>query len=362
MKLLFPLLVLAALPACAGKSPPDPSPAAKPEPPPAKSAPSADPPPLVELTSGRAPGGRGLQASSQTAFIFAKPWIDDALQIRDAAKRDAAVETVRAAIQSPHALQAHAGLVAFNQMRPAAFDKKSFRPIILPHLAAEDSWMRVSAMYALDAAGREDGDLQLILAAVEGVSGPAKNGLVHVIATYSGGNLTGAAGDAVLKLISSDERLDVRQSFSGLWGTRVSPAIEKRLLDVANAPDWDNAHDALYFGLSTLRDKSEAVVDRLIDALADPDANNSGRALWGLGQGVPEALQPKVADAMVQLFEARSDPQTRTGSLRLLRQYGVERHAIALEKLADAAAADAELKRVLLGTAAEIRQRAAAAK
>lgn len=356
MKTHFSLLVLAAFAACAGTPAADPAPV---------SAPATPPPVTATAPAGsstaQAPQRRGPSASSQNAFAVAKPWIDDALQIRDAAKRDAAVASVRAALQSADTMQAHAGLVAFNQMRTLTFDKKPFRPLILPHLAAQDDWMRVSAMYALDAAGREDGDLDRVLKAADGVTGPARNGLVHVIATYSGGELTGAAGEAVLKLIAGDERSDVRQSLSGLWGAHVSPAIEKRLLDMSNGADHENAHDAIYYGLSTLREKSEAVVDRLIAALSDPDINNSGRALWGLGQGVPAALQPKVADAMLQLFEARGDASTRRDSLRLLRQYGVERHAAALETLAAGSAVEPGLRRAILDSVAEIRRRAGTA-
>jgi hypothetical protein len=288
-----------------------------------------------------------------------KPWIADAMQLDDAKKRDAAIERIRAAIASQDAVEAHAGLLAFNQVRPVAFDKKPFRAIILPHLAAKDPWMLLAALYALDGAGREDGDLERVLTAVEGVKGRERFQFVHLIALYNGNDLTGKAGEAVLKLIASDERGDVRQSLSGLWGAKVSPAIEKRLLDLANGKNPENAHDAIYFGLSTLQDKSEAVIDRLVAALADPDVNNSGRALWGLGQGVPPSLEPRVADAMVQLFEARADPHTRADALRLLQRYGVERHAKALDETAQKPAISPELAAQVRDAAGAIRKRTA---
>jgi len=304
------------------------------------------------------PERRAAPASNQAAFELAKPWIDDGLQIRDVAKRDAAIAAVRTALQSADPVPAHAGLIALNQLRSATFEKNSFRELVLPHLTAKDGSMQLAAMYALDAVGREPGDLERILSASSDVHAAQRPQWVHVIATFSDGELIGPAGDAVLKLISSDDRRDVRQSFSGLWGTHVSPAIEKRLLDMSNGADLGNAHDAIYFGLSTLRDKSEAVIDRLIAALSDGDVNNSGRALWGLAQGVPTVLQPRVADTLLQLFEARSDSHTRESSLRSVREYGVERHALALESLAAGAAVDAGMRKSLLETAVAIRRRA----
>ncbi|HUR29207.1 MAG TPA: hypothetical protein VM509_13550 [Planctomycetota bacterium] len=297
------------------------------------------------------------QRPTPTSQERAKPWVADALQIGDVKKREAAIETIRAAIKSTDAAEALAGLFAFNQIHDVDFDKKSFRDVVLPHLADKDSSARLSAMYALNLAGRESGDLERVLAAVDGVQGPERPRLVHVISLFTGGDLSGKGSETVLSLISGDDPRELRQSLSGLWGTKVSPAIEQRLLALANGKDPGLAHDGIYFGLSTLKDKSEPVIDRLIAALADPDSNNSGRALWGLGQGVVPALEPKVADAMLQLFEARGDSQSRSSSLRLLQQYGSERHAKALDEIAAKPAIAAELATQVRETAAAIRAR-----
>ena len=60
----------------------------------------------------------------------------------------------------------------------------------------------------------------------------------------------------------------------------------------------------------------------MISFLPDPDHNNSGRALWGLSHGVPEASQARVAEALVELHNARSDPETRSSCARLVELYG----------------------------------------
>lgn len=293
------------------------------------------------------------------AHELARPWIEDALQIRDASKRDAAIERVRSALSSSDVVEAQAGLIALNGIRTLAFDKAALRPSVLPHLKADDSWMRLQAMYALDATGRESGDLERVLAASDGIQGDVRPMLVNVLSTFSGGDLTGGAGERVLDLLRQCSGRAQKQALSGLWGARVSPGIETCLLDLSRSPDADAAHNAIYFGLSTLREKSEAVVDRLIDVVGDPDWNNSGRALWGLGQGVPPALQSKVADAMVRVIETRTDPQSLQYATQSLRQYGSELHAAALQGMADSPGIDPARQRTLTELAAQIRQRAA---
>ena len=54
----------------------------------------------------------------------------------------------------------------------------------------------------------------------------------------------------------------------------------------------------------------------------DADFNNSERALWGLGQGVPAEQQSKVVDALVDLHNSRSNPQMRSSCRSLVTRYG----------------------------------------
>ena len=94
------------------------------------------------------------------------------------------------------------------------------------------------------------------------------------------------------------------------------------MLELAGSLDHQVRHGAIYFGLSTFRDKSADVIEALIQTLSDPDWNNSGRALWGLGHGVPAQHHRRVAEAMVELHNARSDPKVRERSARLVERYG----------------------------------------
>lgn len=313
--------------------------------------------PSNPVRSAGAAAPKSTTASKLDKVAVADAWVLEAMQIHDVAVRDAAIEKIRAALASNDVELAHAGLIALSRVRSVSFDRRPFRALVLPHLDAPEGARRLAAMFALDSVGREAGDLDRVLASAEGVQDPERAQLVHVIATFSEGDLRGPAGSAVSRILASEDPRALHQSLSGLWGTRVSPEIEARLLELARRPDHTVAHYAIYFGLSTLRDKSEAVVDELIRTLSHPDPNDSDRALWGLGKGVPAALEPKVADAALQLFESRIDANTRNSCLRLIAQYGVERHALALEEIASRPVVDETLAKSLRETAAQVRRR-----
>jgi hypothetical protein len=246
-------------------------------------------------------------------------------------------------------------LIALTRIREVEFDKASFRDPVLRWLDAKEDRVRYSALYALLTAGKQPGDLDRAIAVGRGMQGNLRQMMVSVLASFSDMNLTGAAGDEVLKIIATDDRGQLRQALAGLANTKVSPAIEARLLELSNdKEDPGIAHDAIYFGLSTMQDKSEAVVDRLIAALSE-DRENAWRALWGLGQGISPALEPKVAAAAMKLYAARSDRQTRTNAMTLIERFGTETEAEALDAIALKPGITDDERKQLTETARKIR-------
>jgi hypothetical protein len=96
------------------------------------------------------------------------------------------------------------------------------------------------------------------------------------------------------------------------------------------------------------------VVDRLIAALSE-DYENAWRALWGLGQGIPPALEPKVAAAAMKLYAARSDKQTRANALTLVERFGTETEAEALDAIAQKPGVTDDERKQVTETARKIR-------
>jgi hypothetical protein len=171
---------------------------------------------------------------------------------------------------------------------------------------------------------------------------------------YSGKDLTGRAGDLALQLLKSEDEEVLRAGVHALWGAKVSPAIEARLLEFARA---GNQHEVFYFALSTLENKSAAVIDHLFQAAQDSDWNVYWRAIWGLGHGIPEEHHPKVAGFLAQYFEARSDGKIRRNCLEMLGRYGGEAELPAIEGWAANPLIGEELRRLSAECAEKIRGR-----
>jgi hypothetical protein len=272
-------------------------------------------------TPGPVPADHALRPA---AAEIAKVWIEDmrAFGEGSATRRDRALQHMRAALGSNDGTAALAALMTLQQSGDVEFDKASFRPIVLPFARQAGGHTLASAFYALNAVGRESEDLQLVHEAWARDPHALRGCIAHLLHLFGDGTITGRSEEiALAQLADYDHRH--RQALSGFWGARVGPRLEARLIELARSPDHEVRDDAIYFGLSTLQGKSEAVVDLLIEALADPDwTNKGGRALWGLGQGVPESLQSKVAAALVEFHNARSDPGIRRSCARLVEQYG----------------------------------------
>jgi hypothetical protein len=140
-----------------------------------------------------------------------------------------------------------------------------------------------------------------------------------------------------------------------LWGATISAELETQLVRMSH--ESETGSDAVYFGLSTLPEKSAAVVERLLEFLPHRDMNVAGRALWGLGFGVPDSLRPKVAGAVMQLLQARANPSTRQECLAVVAAYGTAAELPALRSMAAQPALYTQLKTNLQNTVQAIEQR-----
>lgn len=250
-------------------------------------------------------------------------WIKDMRSLGEgsAERRAATVEALRGALAGADPAKQLAALRVLSQTGDIQFDRSPFRALILPLVESARGEMLIAALYALNQTDRQPEDLAMVRAAYARDPEGLANSISHLLFLYGDGVIEGDSERIVLETLASPHRDARREALRGLWGAKVGPALVSRLIELAD--DAETHGDAIYFGLSTLKDKSEAVVDKLITTLSDPDWTNNGqRALWGLGHGVPEALQPKVAAALVELHNARVDPRVRDQCAALVRQYG----------------------------------------
>ncbi len=257
-------------------------------------------------------------AAQQKATERIKPLIEDALQLNDAAKRDAAIEGIRKLIASSDPLEVRAGLQGLGSISELRFDKSSFREVLLPHLQSEDPGIRSSAWYGLFQSGLQEGDLDLLrrVARDKGFGESTS----HLLFVAEKGDMTGESGEIVRALLDKTKSDQSREAMRGIWGAKFSPALEADIIALSREPGM--LHDAVYYALSTQANKSEATIDRLIEVLADQDSyNNGGRAAWGLQQGVSQELAPKVADAALKIVSTRASGYMQQQCWTLVKRY-----------------------------------------
>lgn len=263
-------------------------------------------------------------APAHNSWEFAQRWTTAALQTEDGALRERTLAEMREALRGNDPARTEGALQALSRIRDLKYDKASFRPLVLPYLEAKSGSVCIAACWALYNTEREPDDLARVLALADRPDSAVFSGLTRVIRAFSDGQLTGAASDAVVKLLdaaSSGKVLvrNVRGVLRGLSGAQVSPEIEKRVL--AMARNRTSRDSAVRDALATWPDKSRAVVDVLLEAAVG--GNRTARdALAGLWWGVRAEDQRHVADAMVRLLESRTDPERQTACLRLIGKYG----------------------------------------
>jgi hypothetical protein len=322
----------------------------------AASKPAAAPKPAATPASAMPATSPPLAPMKASPYATAKPWVDDALQLRDAAKRDAAIAAIRDALASDDPARVAAGLVAVPQVSKVAYDKATVRPLVLRHAKSDDAAVRAAFPFALLNCGDpQPGDADLVLPLTSDPDPLVRGNAGRSLVFFTKYDLTGPAGERVLALLDDPDRRVRRDVLASIWGSRVSPDIEARLLAMFASDDHQARHDAFYFGLSTLRDKSPAVVDACISAMESPDAELQWRARWGLGQGVPDDQRQKVGDSYLRQLSARSDTQLEQDAFQWLSRYGTREHAAALEKLAENQLLSDETKKAALHAAATIR-------
>jgi hypothetical protein len=256
---------------------------------------------------------------------IAQLWVDDirALGAGAAERRAKALEELRAELAGgKDETRQLAALQTLSRVGDVDYDKASFRPLVLPFARNGSGALLRSGLFALPSTELRPEDIELVYAAWDRDQEAVRDWTLHLLSAFGAGRIEGRSEQIALEYLTEVDSRAVNQVLNGLWGAQVGPELEARVLELARSDDWELRHGAIYFGLSTFEGKSEAVVDALIETLSDPDFNNWQRALWGLGHGVPPALQPKVAAALVDLHNNRSDPSVRESCRRIVAQYG----------------------------------------
>lgn len=290
--------------------------------------------PIVQrlLVEPEGPSEPTAEQPPREVFAKSKRWVEAGLAIGpgSAATRAGALDEIRAAFGGSEVEQ-HAAMKALAGLGEVDYDKAAFRDLILPHVREASGAKQVTAFYALFNTAPREGDLQLVHGAWDRPTPELRDSIAHLCLLFGDHDLTGRSEEILLDLLASEDRMVRRSVLGGMWGARVGERLEARVIELSRDTNHSSAHDAIYYALATFDEKSPAVVERLIELLsADPE--NAGRALWGLSHGVPRGSWERVAEALVALHNARSNPRARADCARLVERYGGPEWTALLER------------------------------
>jgi hypothetical protein len=260
---------------------------------------------------------------------LADAWIADARQTDDPARRAAAIERIRQALQSDSPLTALAGLLALHQISSLRFDKAPFREPVLALLRSPDAGTRAAALRALPGVEAQPEDIQAILPCAGDPAPEVRRQVAGALFRMSSGNLAPDAEEAYRGLIADKDRR-VSTSALAFFPPDPSKGLVEQALVLARQ---EQRHPAVLRALQGLSKKESAVVDVLLEALKIAEPVQASSVIIALRRGLVPEDRGRVADAILVKMRDSSSLQVQRAGLDTLRMTAEGRHAREIEAL-----------------------------
>ncbi len=286
--------------------------------------------------------------SARSPLQKGENWIADIMQIENPDLRTHAIQDMREAMGSADEAVRAAALRAFLGTHQVDYDRSSFRKLILPYLASTDGRVLSNTFSALFSIGRQPEDLEQLLRAARKKIPGLHESIARHLSNYSNKNIQGEAAQVLLELLQTEDKKELRQLYTSLWGVRLTPALQARLAVLAQHKNRNFRSDLLYYVISTSPEKTDAYLDILFKAATGSNYEMSDRALWGLGYGIGEQQHKRVADFAIKLLAARTSAPLVKDIMKLVKLYAQAEHAPAIKELAANQMRPAKLREQLL--------------
>ncbi|SKA86860.1 Serine/threonine protein kinase [Prosthecobacter debontii] len=299
---------------------------------------------------------RAEWASLDKLRKLSQSWVTEACRTDSPSARGKALLAIQEALASSQMDLVRAGLLSIPKISQTSADKKTFRELARAHLNFADVDISNLAISAVVSMEPESTDVDRILAMVDNAKESQLIPMAHALGTLSHRDFTGRYADPMLSLLErgmviakaktrgDSYAFDERMLLGPLWGARISPEIEAKILEWSHLDELDDGtmttagvgYNVFYHALSTQANKSEATVRRLLQLAQNPDITNiAGRSLWGLRGTIQPAQHSLVAEAVIRLLENRSTAYLWEQGLELLSTCARAQHTDALQALID---------------------------
>lgn len=289
-------------------------------------------------------------------IVPSRELINAILQRKDKSLRERSLAKLREML-SPESSNRDKGtaLATLRSALTAKFDRKPFRPLVVPLLKSEDAEIRMRALQCLPALDATLQDLELIIPLADDSSSKVRMEVGGALIHIGDGQEKEKVIPALMKLLKDEDYKVIERTLRSMWGQYSSPEFDALLIKLSHNPQ--HRGHVIYHCLSTMRTKSPDVCRRLIEELDEPDWNDSGRAAWGLGYGVVEEAYSLVEEGLLKALPEETNSYTRKQEFRALRRVTTEKSRPYLKSVVDSDMETQEFKELARQILAELDQK-----
>ncbi|MBE2283226.1 MAG: serine/threonine protein kinase [Prosthecobacter sp.] len=315
------------------------------------------PKPVVDKNQQARAEWQRRQEADRSMRDKSNEWVARASKAGSKAAQESVLKEIREALKSTDEATLRAALAATQGLHQLDFDRAPFRELARQNLASESPEVRIGAMGALMTCNPDASDGPRLLKLMHACTDEEIGSILFGIRTVAEGDFTGEYAGPVLSLLErgmaaaqrdqgNNPGIDSRRILGVVWGSKVSPEIEARLIEWSHLGEDKNGnfsasnsnlgYNTFYHALSVQSNKSRAAVKRILELAHHPDTTNiAGRCLWGLNGTVPDkADQAHAATEVIKLLGLRSDDYLWKKGLLLLQNWSGAEHLTALGALA----------------------------
>lgn len=283
-------------------------------------------------------------------------WISRATKADTRAGQTKVLQEIREALRSSDTDTLRAALNTITGLHQIDFDHAPFRDEARRLLGSTAPEVRIAALSTVGGCKPDATDRARLVKLGATCTEGELSSLLYVFKILNQSDFTGQDAQIVLTLLergmAGSQRdggsmygLDSRHILGVIWGCKVSPEIEARLIEWSHLDQDANGdiqvgnsrlgYNTFYHALSVVQNKTRASIKRLIELAYHPDTTNvAGRCLWGLNGTVPDLDdRAYLAGEVIKLLGLRSDDYLWKGGLSLLRSCTTPDQVPALEQL-----------------------------
>jgi len=263
-------------------------------------------------------------------------------QRRDPELRQEALGKLREMLAGEMGVNRDEAMRTLQKVKDVPFDRVPLLPLVrrLIEDPRQTPFARAVAAVQLANLGGDREDIPVIAAMADEPDAFIRKGVAAALYGLDPRGEHPLTAPAIEKLLNDESAAPqgvVHHTIKALWGNPVSPAAERRLIELSRQLGQSGGigYDAVYYALSTRPVVSEPVAERLSElALSTTTPDLAGRAVWGLSHHpATDAARELAVATLVRILDDSLDAGRRRDCILGLGLHGGQTAVSKLEEV-----------------------------